>query len=236
MHPVIKKAREDLESTELEYDTKLFGAENFESDDDFDIIDHKIHNNLQTNYLSEKNEIHFLKLELQKLEHFREATLQDLRIKYNLTIRKIEQLQQSHNIDAKHQKFLSTRIQSQIEEENIQQQTILENKQQTILLNLKNTKQQIQELQEKMSESEKSHVARKLKLENAIVEIDDQLKELDEKESSANEARKQILSERRALEKRLESKLYELELAKARLAHAKQDYQGLSAEVSEFNA
>lgn len=235
MHPVIKKAREELDSAEFEYDRKFYDIGSIEDDDDFDFIDHKIHNNLQTNYLTEKNEIHFLKLELQKLEHFREATLQDLKLKYNLTIRKIEQLQQSQIIDAKHQQFISTRIQNQIEEDNIQRQTTIEDKQKSILSDLKNVKQQIQELQEKMQESEKSHVARKLKLENAIVEIDDQLKELDEKESDANETRKQIMSERRVLEKRLESKLYELELAKVRLARAKQDYQQLSAEVSELD-
>lgn len=233
MYQAIFKANDNLNLNEFDDERRSYDED--DNEENFDFIDHKIHDNLQTNYLVEKNEIYFLKLELQKLEHFREETLQDLRLKYNYTVRQIEQLQQSNAIDAKHQQFLSTRIQNQIEDEKLQNQTLLQNKQQNALLELQNVKQKIQELQEKMRESEKSHVARKLKLENAIVEIDDQLKELDEKEKAANEAKNQIMAERRTLEKHLDNKLYELELAKVRLAHAKNDYQNISAEVSEFN-
>ena len=232
MHPAIKEAHEELTMRELESGITIYDSD----EDDFDFIDHKIHNNLQTNYLSETNEYHFLKLELQRLENYREETLQDLNLKYNLTIRKLQQLQQSRSIDSKHQKFLSNKIQNQFEVETKKKQTLLQNKQQNALLKLKNVKDEIKELQEKMRESEKSHVARKLKLQNAILDIEDQLKELDEKESTAKEAKNQILTERHCLLKKLDQKLYELKLAKERLAHAKQDLEGTSTEVSEFNA
>lgn len=234
MHPAIKKAYEELGLDDLESEKNIYDVD--EIGDNFDYIDHKIHNNLQTNYLSETNEFHFLKLELEKLEHYREETLQSLTLKYNLTIRKLQQLQQSRSIDAKHQLFLSSRMQNHLEEENRQQQNLLQSKQDSTLLKLKNVKQEIHELQEKMRESEKSHTARKLKLQNAIIEIEDQLRDLNERESAANEERNQILTERRSLQKRLDNKLYELKLAKLRLAHAKQDLESISAEVSEFDA
>ena len=205
------------------------------SDDDLDLIHNEIQQDLSANLNKEKYELHVLKIKLKNLEADREETLRNLRLKYNVALRRIEQIHQSREIQARHAEFFESRRLAQQEQQQVNRQTQLYQEQIQNQKELESIKEQIQEIQEKMRGLSRNHVSRKVKLENAIVELKDQIKELNNKESSSRKNSLTIYNERRELEKQLNYEMIKYESAKIRLDRARNDLERLTNEVSEFH-
>lgn len=199
-------------------------------------IDMKVRNQLEGNYGNEQNAVKALKIRLQSLEDFRDEAIRDLKLKINLTYRKIEQAQQSRFIEEEHTRFQFSRIKSQAltnrdyaspQTHSIEYPDIRDE--------LKKTNRKIREIKELINKSVDSHNSRKAKLEAAFVEIKDQIKEFEEKETEAWQKSADIFRERDLLAEKLESKRYELQLAIERLARARSDLADLKDEVVELD-
>ncbi|OHT14764.1 hypothetical protein TRFO_03041 [Tritrichomonas foetus] len=228
-------SRDNLLFSNYELNDSLPDSNDSFFDDTGFFVKHKINDNLSTNLNKEKYEYQLAKLDLEKLERYREETLHDLQLKYNLTMRKLEEFQRSQEMEIRHEEFYASKRAAQIEQEALQRQTQIRNQHFQAEKELDQVNQQIHDIQEKMRESSKAHMARKIKLETAIADLKDQIRELDEKEEESMKNRAQISNERRELEKRLKYELMTNESVRARLVRAKADLKRLHNEVAEFH-